>query len=133
LYVLNSGTGELGWIDRGKPPAQAFTPVAFCPGFVRGLAFHDKYAVVGLSKPRYERFEGLALDEKLRAADSEPWCGVQIIDLNTGSVAHWFRIDGAVAELYDAGVIPGALCPMALGFAGGEILSLVTHEDLPAT
>lgn len=36
--------------------------LSFCPGFVRGLAFYGKYAFVGLSKPRYERFEKLALD-----------------------------------------------------------------------
>jgi len=33
-----------------------FEPRAFCPGFLRGLAFRDKYAFVGLSKPRYKRF-----------------------------------------------------------------------------
>lgn len=31
LWLLNSGTGELGYIDKGK-----FTPITFCPGFVRG-------------------------------------------------------------------------------------------------
>lgn len=134
LYVLNSGTGELGWVDRAAEPAEAFRPVAFCPGFVRGLALHEGHAIVGLSKPRYERFEGLALDGELQARDSEPWCGVQVIDLSDGSVRHWFRIDGAVAELYDVAVVEGARCPMALGMgtpeAASEIAQLVT---LPRT
>jgi hypothetical protein len=57
-------------------------------GFASGLRFHGNFAFVGLSKPRYERFEGLALDKKLSEADSEPWCGVQVIDLNTGTCVH---------------------------------------------
>ena len=131
LFVLNSGTGELGWIERGACADDAkFNVVAFCPGFVRGLAFHGKYAFVGLSKPRYQRFEGLALDKKLAETDSEPWCGVQVIDLDTGACVHWFRIDGPVGELYDVGVVPGVLRPMSLSFATNEILGLITHDPL---
>lgn len=131
LWVLNSGTGELGWIERGPTASKSrFHPVVFCPGFVRGLSFHGKFAFVGLSKPRYHRFEGLALDQKLKQADSEPWCGVQIIDLDKQSCVQWLRIDGPVAELYDVGVVPGVLNPMSLGFASGEILKLITHDKL---
>jgi uncharacterized protein (TIGR03032 family) len=132
LWVLNSGTGELGWIEpAGSAHDARFHVAAFCPGFVRGLAFHGKYAFVGLSKPRYQRFEGLALDRKLEEADSEPWCGMQVIDLDSGVCVHWFRIDGAVAELYDVAVVPGVVQPMALGFATDEILGLITHDPLP--
>jgi len=131
LWVLNSGTGELGWIEPGAGGAAAkFHVLAFCPGFLRGLAFHGDYAFVGLSKPRYERFEGLALDQKLADADSEPWCGVQVIDLKSGACVHWFRLDGAVAELYDLAVVPGAMRPMSLGFGSNEILGLITHDPL---
>lgn len=131
LWVLNSGTGEIGWVERGSSANGArFHVLAFCPGFVRGLTFHGKYAFVGLSKPRYERFEGLALDRKLAEADSEPWCGLQVVDLDTGACEHWFRIDGPVAELYDLGVVPGVGRPMAIGFATNEILSLITHDPL---
>jgi uncharacterized protein (TIGR03032 family) len=131
LYVLNSGTGELCWVEPApKAVDSKLHLVAFCPGFVRGLGFHGKYAFVGLSKPRYERFEGLALDKKLAETDSEPWCGVQVIDLETGAVAHWFRIDGAIGELYDVAVVGGVFRPMSLGFASNEILGLVTHDEL---
>ena len=131
LWVLNSGTGELGWVERGETAAGSkFHVLAFCPGFVRGLAFHGDYAFVGLSKPRYQRFEGLALDRKLADADSEPWCGVQVIDLRDGTCTHWFRIDGPVAELYDLTVLPGIVRAMSLGFASNEILSLITHDAL---
>jgi len=130
LWVLNSGTGELGWVDRKKAK---FQPLAFCPGFLRGLAFAGRYAFVGLSKPRYERFEGLPLDDRLKAADSEPWCGVQVIDLETGICVEWFRIDGAISEIYDVAVIAKVACPMSLGFASDDIKGLVTHGDLDAT
>lgn len=131
LWLLNSGTGEIGWIERGPSAQDArFRVLAFCPGFVRGLAFHGRYAFVGLSKPRHERFEGLALDRRLGEADSEPWCGVQVIDLDTGECVHWFRIDGSVVELYDLGVVPDVVRPMALGFTTDEILNLITHDPL---
>ncbi len=134
LWVLNSGAGELGWIEPAAKAADArFHRLAFCPGFVRGLAFHGKFAFVGLSKPRYRRFEGLVLDRKLAEADSEPWCGVQVIDLDSGACVHWFRVDGAVAELYDLAVMNGVVRPMALGFASNEILGLITHDPLDAS
>ncbi len=132
VWLLNSGTGELGWVEPGKDGAAGqFHALAFCPGFLRGLAFHGKYALVGLSKPRYARFEGLALDDRLKETDSEPWCGIQVIDLDTGTCVQWFRIDGAVSELYDIGIIPNVACGMSMGFATDEILSFITHDDLP--
>lgn len=131
LWLLNSGTGELGWVEPASAARGAqFHAVAFCPGFVRGLGFFGDYAFVGLSKPRYDRFEGLALDRKLAEADSEPWCGVQVIDLRDGTCVHWFRIDGSVTELFDLAVVPGNLRPMALGFANSEIVELITHDDM---
>ncbi|MCC5972671.1 MAG: DUF4915 domain-containing protein [Rubellimicrobium sp.] len=101
------------------------------PCFLRGLAFRGDHAFVGLSRPRYKRFEGLELDARLAAADSAPWCGVQVIDLRTGTCLDWFRIDGAVAELCDVEVIPGVACPMALGPPSPELLRFVTNPGLP--
>jgi hypothetical protein len=70
--------------------------------------------------------------QKLAETDSESWCDVQVIDLDTGACVHWFRIDGPVAELYDLGVVPGVVRPMALGFATDEMLGLITHDPLTA-
>jgi hypothetical protein len=44
-----------------------------------------------------------------------PQCGLQVIDLNGGDVAHWLRLQGDVSELYDVGALPGVTRPMALG------------------
>jgi len=126
LYVLNSGTGELLRINRETGTKEV---ICFCPGFVRGLAFIDRYAVIGLSRPRYNRFEGLALDDRLRETDSTPWTGIQIIDLQTGTVVEWFRIDGAVAEIYDATLVQGVACGMSLAPNAPELASFITVDD----
>ena len=63
LWVLNSGAGEFGWVDVA---ARRFVPVAFCPGYARGLAFAGGCAIVGLSLARENRtFQGLPLDGAL--------------------------------------------------------------------
>jgi len=137
LWVLNSGTGELGVVEfgkaskSGKPGKGKFKPKVFCPGFLRGLSFHGNLAFVGLSKPRYKRFEGLALEQRLKDADSEAWCGMQIIDLTSGACVDWFRIDGKIGELYDVEVIAGAVCPMAVPPMSDEAASLITYDGMP--
>ena len=133
LWILNAGTGELGVIEfKDKEKQQGeFKPKVFCPGFLRGLRFYGNLAFVGLSKPRYKRFEGLALDERLKEADSEPWCGVQIIDLARSTCVDWFRIDGNIGELYDIEVIPGATCPMALTPSDNDMTNLITFDGMP--
>ena len=127
LWLLNSGTGEFGFADleRGR-----FEPVAFCPGYLRGLAFVGDFAIVGLSKPRENRtFTGLDLDERLQTKGAEPRCALQVIDLRSGDVVHWLRIEGIVSELYDVSVLPGARRPMALGFMTDEIRRVISVGD----
>jgi uncharacterized protein (TIGR03032 family) len=127
LWLLNSGTGELGWVDLASG---RFEPVAFCPGYLRGLALVGDYAVVTLSKPRHVTFHGLELDDRLKQRGAEPQCGLQVIDLNTGTVAHWLRLDGTlVTELYDVVALPGVRQPMALGFKTNEIERLLLVDE----
>ncbi len=129
LWVLNAGTGYLGWIDFDR---RAFVPLTFCPGFARGLSIIGNVAAVGLSKPRNKRFEGLALDAELRKRDAEPWCGIQIISLTNGDVMHWIRFDGDITELFDVCFLPGVRCPMLVGLRTPEVRELITFEsDLP--
>jgi hypothetical protein len=49
-----------------------FEPRVFCPGFLRGLAFHNGHAIVGLSLPRDGSFSGLELDNELKRRDTDP-------------------------------------------------------------
>jgi uncharacterized protein (TIGR03032 family) len=124
LWLLNSGTGYLGWID---PGAGRFERVTFCPGYLRGLVFAGPYAVVGLSRPRHDpTFAGLPLQKELENRHAEPRCGVHVIDLRSGEVVHWLRLEGMVSELYDVAVLPGAVQPMALGFKTDEIRHLLS-------
>ena len=124
LWLLNSGTGDFGYVDLRK---QKFEPVAFCPGYTRGLCFVGDYAVVGLSQCRENKtFSGLALDENLGKRKAEPRCGLQVIDLRSGDIVHWLRIGGMVKELYDVVVLPGVRRPMVLGFKTDEIRRTIT-------
>jgi uncharacterized protein (TIGR03032 family) len=126
LWLLNSGRGELGWVD---PVSGIFTPVAFCPGYARGLAFVGKYAVIGLSRPRRNQtFEGLELDERLAAADSVARCGLIIVDIESGRSVEWLRFEHSIDELYDVAVLPGVAQAEAIGFRGDEIEQAVTIE-----
>ena len=126
LWVLNSGTGHLGTVDFAT---RRFVPHVFCPGFLRGLAIKNGYAAVGLSKPRVARFDGLDLQKNLEQKDSDAWCGVQVVDLRTGVVAEWVRLDGPVTELFDVTFIDDVACPMALGQQSPENLTLISVED----
>ena len=130
LWVLNSGTGELGTVNLQN---RKFEALAFCPGFLRGLSFYGKYAFVGMSKPRNKHFEGLSLDQKLTEAKLAPLCGIQVINIETGASSEWFNIDGAIGEVYDVAVLPGMRCPMSLGFASDDIKGFLTHAELDET
>jgi uncharacterized protein (TIGR03032 family) len=127
LWLLNSGTGEFGHADlkSGK-----FEPVVFCPGYMRGLYFYGDFALIGLSKPRYNKtFEGLPLDENLKKHGAEANCGVYVVDLRTGAVVHWLFIEGLVDELYDIITLPGVTRPMALGFRNEEIHTVISVQE----
>lgn len=134
LWVLNAGTGELGIVELPKGAKDkgakmgTFKPIAFCPGFLRGLSFHDGFAFVGLSRPRYKRFEGLDLDQRLKDTDSEPWCGVQVIDLKSGNCVDWLRIDGDIGELYDIELVEGAACAMTVSPTSPDAATLITFD-----
>jgi uncharacterized protein (TIGR03032 family) len=121
LWLLNSGTGELGYLD-----GEQFVPITFCPGFVRGLAFWDRFALVGLSKLRSKTFGGLALETRLAAQGQTPQCGLMVVDLTTGTIVHGLSIEGVVEELFDVVVLPGVRQPRAIGFQSEDIDRLVT-------
>ena len=127
LWLLNSGRGEFGYLDLD---AGKFEPVAFCPGYLRGLAFAGDFAIVGLSEPRHNKsFQGLPLDEALAAKQATPRCGLGVIDLRSGDFVHTLRIEGVVEELYDVAVIPGVRRPMVIGFRSDEIRRVISVGD----
>jgi len=126
LWLLNSGTGWLGTVDL---KSGAFEPVTFCPGFLRGLDFYGKYAIVGTSLPRNIGFVGLELDDNLKARDTAPRCAVLIIDTETGDIVHWLTFESHITELYDVAFLTGVRRPMHLGFQTNEIRQFITMES----
>jgi len=123
VYLLDSGRGRLVRVD---PEGGRKTDIAFCPGFLRGLAIHNGHAIVTLSKPRNGTFAGLLLDGELKSRDAEPWCGVLIINLVTGDTVEWIRLEGHITELFDVTAMPGIRCPMAVGPGSPDIHSSIS-------
>jgi len=87
-------------------------------------------ATFGTSKSRENKtFSGLDLDDNLKSADAEARCGLHVIDLSSGDVVHWIRIEGVVSELYDVVCFPGVVRPQALGFKTDEIRRVLRIGD----
>lgn len=127
VWLLNSGTGEFGFADVS---AGVFQPVAFCPGYARGLAFVDGKAIVGVSLPRENRtFSGLPLDESLQSRDTEARCGLAVFDLATGNMTAWARIEGVVRELYDVAILPNVVRPSLVGFKTDEVRHIISIDE----
>jgi uncharacterized protein (TIGR03032 family) len=126
LWVLDSGHGYFGRVNLA---AGKFEPLVFCPGYARGLAFIDHYAVVGLSRPREATFAGLALDQELARRNLQPGCGLLVIDLDRGTPVEWLTLEGQVDELYDVLVLPGVRRAKALGLKNDDIRHNVWFED----
>ena len=124
LWLCNSGSGEFGTIDLASG---AFEPLTFCAGYLRGVAFHGDYALLGTSKARHNKtFSGLPLDDALVHRNVEARCGIQVVDLRSGDALHWIRFEGLVEELYDVIALPGVRNPSLIGFVSDEIRRLIS-------
>ena len=102
LWVLESGTGHLGYVVNN-----AFEKKVFVPGYLRGLCFINKrYAVVTCSQDRHDNmFQGLALGKALEKLKITARCGLFIIDLDTYDLVHHLTFAEPIVELYDVGVL----------------------------
>jgi uncharacterized protein (TIGR03032 family) len=126
LWVANSGAGEFGSInvDTGE-----FEALVFCPGYIRGVAFHKNYAIVGLSRPRDNKtFNGLALDARLEKEGVQARSGLLVIDLKTGATVHALYAEGFVTELYDVVVLLNTKRPSMIGFKNDQIKRVLSVE-----
>lgn len=107
LWVFESGTGYFGYVDF---KTKSFVKKIFLPGFLRGLTFHDKYAIACLSKDRHDHaFHDLPLRENLRCNGTPGQCGFRVIDMDTFSVIEEFTFgsQSGITELYDVICLPG--------------------------
>jgi uncharacterized protein (TIGR03032 family) len=125
LYALDSGRGQIIEVD---PQSGEKRDIAFCPGFLRGMAIHDGHAIVTVSKPRDGTFKHLSLDGELAARDAEAWCGLLIVNLKTGDLVEWIRLEGHITELFDVTAMPGVACPMAVGPDTPEMRGTISFD-----
>jgi len=124
LWVLNAGRGEFGYVENNK-----FIVVAQLDGFLRGLAFHKNYALIGLSKPRHERtFAGLPLEEILNQKNVEANCGIWIVDITTGELMHSLESEGEIVELYDVQILPTTKRDFTIDLKTDEITRFIAIE-----
>jgi uncharacterized protein (TIGR03032 family) len=127
LYLLDSGTGRFGILD---PQTGGFEEIAFCPGYLRGMAFHGDFAILGLSRPRETKtFAGLPLDDALARKNADPVCALMVIDLKSGAIVHWLKMEGVLQELYDVVALPGIRRPQVIGLKTDEIRRILTVEE----
>ncbi len=123
LWLINSGRGEFGYIDN---ETCKFVPVTFCPGYGRGLAMLNGFALIGLSQPRHDgTFSGLPLDDALERKNEKPHCGILVIDLQSGDIVHTLTIDDIINELYDVATIPGSVAPSLIGLKADAIRTTI--------
>lgn len=128
LWFHNSGSGEFGFtaLEGGS-----FTPVCFARGYLRGLSFHNHFAVMTLSKPRHATFQGLPLDSRLKQESIVPMCGVAIVDCRSGRIVETLELESdVVSELYDVVVLPGVRRPMAMSIRSPELERMILIEEV---
>jgi uncharacterized protein (TIGR03032 family) len=107
LWLCESGTGTLGFID---PGTGRYEPIAAVPGFTRGLDFAGGLALVGLSQVRESAvFSGIPITDRL--AEDERTCGVCVVELATGRVVALLRFEAGVQEVFAVAVLPGRRWP----------------------
>jgi uncharacterized protein (TIGR03032 family) len=126
LFALDSGRGRLVEVDVATGKIEE---ILFCPGFLRGLAFHNGYAIIGSSKPRHKLFGGLPIQDELDKRKEEPWCGIFVVDLKSGTIAEWLRFDTMISEMFDVVTLPGIRCPGAIDTTSKQIQEVVTFPN----
>jgi uncharacterized protein (TIGR03032 family) len=118
LWLDEAASGVFGFVHR---TSGTFEEVAFCPGWLSGLAFTDGYALVATSTSRNGRGSGgLPLERNLEAYGARAQTALCVIDLARGEIAHWLRFDG-LPEIRDVAVLRGAVRPAALGLCGEDV------------
>jgi uncharacterized protein (TIGR03032 family) len=109
VWLLDSGTGRLVVVT---PSTGAVEPVTELPGYTRGLALHDSFAFVGLSKIREtSTFGGLPIAQRRQ----ELRCGVGIVDLRSGRLVAHLEFQSGVEEIFAVEVLPGIRFPALSG------------------
>ena len=51
-----------------------------------------------------------------------------IVNLASGDIVEWIRLEGFIAELFDVVAMPGVRCPMAVGPDSIEMQTTISFE-----
>jgi hypothetical protein len=133
LWLLESGTGSLGYVDmdRGR-----YEPIVQLEGFTRGLEMVGNLAFVGLSQVRETAvFSGIQITERL--AETERTCGVWVIEIERGQVLAFLKFEEAVQEIFAVALLPGMRFPDLINddaelVGGSFVLPDAALRDVPA-
>ncbi|MEP9401052.1 TIGR03032 family protein [Sphingomonas sp. VNH70] len=125
IWLLDSGRGQLVRID---PASGAITPVASCPGFLRGLAFHGGHAVVTVSRTRESSARDLTQQTDFERSGTPSQCGVLIIELASGRIVESILFDGRITEMFAVAVLPGIRNPISLGPQTVDMIGTVAFD-----
>jgi len=102
LWLCESRTGTLGTVDLANG---RYEPVAFLPGFTRGMDIVGDLAFVGISQIRPSAyFGGIPILERL--SPSQLMCGVCVVDLRRGTTIALLQFKTAIAEIFAVTVVP---------------------------
>ena len=116
LWVLESGSGRVGWINA---TTGQYEVLAELPGFTRGLDFCGPLAFVGLSQVRESAvFSGIAIAERPL---EERCCGVWVVNIQTGQIIAHVKFEDAVQEIFAVTVLPGMRRPDVINDEPGLI------------
>lgn len=107
LYVLLSATGEL---VRIQPESGHKETVLKLDGFVRGMALHQDYLFIGLSKLR----KNSSTFGKLDFAEKANQAGIVVVHLPTASIAGRINYLTSLDEIYDVHILAGKTRPNIL-------------------
>jgi uncharacterized protein (TIGR03032 family) len=107
LWLLESGTGSLGFVD---PSSGRYEPIVRLDGFTRGMEMVGNLAFIGLSQVRETAvFSGIQITERLQ--ETERTCGVWVVDIQRGQVVAFLKFEEAVQEVFAVALLPGIRFP----------------------
>ena len=124
LYFLLSSTGELArtTLDTGS-----FEIIAQLPGFARGMARHQNYLFIGLSRLR----KSSPTFADLPIAQSSLFSGFVVLDLQSERIVSTFKYEHGCEEIYDIQIIPAVQRPGILEKETDQAKNSETCQEYP--
>ncbi len=132
LWLLESGTGSLGYVDL---QTGRFESIIQLDGFTRGMEIIGNLAFIGLSQVRETAvFSNIQITERLK--ESQRTCGVWVVDLTRGETIAFLKFEDAVQEIFAVVALPGIRYPDLINdnlelISSSFVLPDAALEDVP--